>query len=438
MTAQSRSDGTGADQDPAGWLTAAGQGHLVEHARSLGAQGAGFLATAARWPWQQLKAAALEPAPSPVRELRPPQGLTWRRQQGEGALRDRLARLGVSLLTHGRVATLLLAGGQGTRLGHAGPKGTVVFGPEAERTLYRIHAERVAAARTRFQQPFPFFLLLSPQTAEATRAEFARCDQYGLGAAAPRPLLQGVLPCLDPEGRALLEAPGMLATAPDGHGGALEALAEAGVLEELVERGVDVLTTYQVDNPLARPFDPVLLGWMLERRAQIVTKVVRKRDPAEPVGLVVRDVAGRHRIVEYSEVDPEEAAPLPYGSIALHAFSTRWLRDLWQRGVRLPLHRARKRVRALAPDGSTREVQAIKLERFLFDVFPHAERVEFHEVPREWEFAPVKNATGADSLVSARLLVETEVLRWHRLRGLPEPTNPVLRPLELDGAEAHS
>lgn len=425
-----------AAREAAARLIAAGQAHLVAHAQGLGAGGPAFLAAAAAWPWEALSTAAQANAPARL-ELRPPRGLTWRRQVGEGGLRARLARLGLGLLAHGRVATLLLAGGQGTRLGHAGPKGTLELGPDPGRTLYRVHAERVLAARRRHARPLPAFVLVSPSTEAATRAAYAEAGDYGLRTPPPRILVQGVLPCLDREGRALLAGPGRLATAPDGHGGAFEALARAGVLEELVAQGVDVLTTLQVDNPLARPFDPVLLGWMVERRAQVVTKVVRRRDPAEPVGLLVRDVRGRHHVVEYSEVDPEAAAPLPYGSIAVHAFSTRWLLEQWAAGTRLPLHRALKTVEALGPDGRPAPVEGVKLERFLFDLFPHAERVEFHEVPREWEFAPIKTASGPDSLVRARLMVEAEVRRWHRERGLGEPEAPALRPLELDGAEPH-
>jgi UDP-N-acetylglucosamine/UDP-N-acetylgalactosamine diphosphorylase len=411
-------------------LRAAGQERLVAHAATLGEAEEAFLLAAARHPWSELRAAAIDPAPAPFLELRPPQGLTQRRLEGQAGLAVRLARLGASLLAHGRVATLLLAGGQGTRLGVAGPKGCVVLGPEPDRTLYRVHAERVTAARRRWGSRLRFLVLVSAATEAETRAAF---EPLGLGPDGVSFLRQGELPCLSAEGEALLAAPGRLATAPDGHGGALLALAESGVLADLVRDGVDALTTTQVDNPLARPFDPVTLGWMVERRLQVATKTVRKRDDAERVGLLARDLDGRHRIVEYTEVRPEAAAELPYGSIASHALSTRWLHDLLAGGWRPPLHRALKRVAHLDADGRLVEPEAPnawKLERFLFDAFPHAARLEMHEVERAREFAPVKNASGEDSLTTARMLVEEEVRRWHRERGLPEPELPSLRPLE--------
>jgi len=432
-------------QSYASTLEAAGQGHLVRHAASLPVDARdAFLADAAALPWDRLAAALQDAGARRVPELRPPKVLTCGRQAAEPELVRRLARLGRGLLAGGRVATLLLAGGQGTRLGHEGPKGTVVFGPEADRTLYRIHAERVAAASELAQRAIPFYVLVSAATAEATRAAFEDGEAWGLQPGQVRFLVQGTLPCLDDEGRALLAAPGRLARAPDGHGGALQTLVDAGVLGELVAQGVDVLTTYQVDNPLARPLDPVMLGWMVERKLQAIGKAVRKATPDEKVGVFARDLRGKTRIVEYTELpdrsDPAAyetmEAPLVMGSIALHGFGVRWLQRLIEEGDRLPLHRARKRVLAVDADNPTQAAtprEAWKLERFIFDLFPKAARAEVQEVQREWEFAPVKNAEGRDSLITARVLVEAEVRRWYQLSDREAPEVPSLRPREWDG-----
>jgi UDP-N-acetylglucosamine/UDP-N-acetylgalactosamine diphosphorylase len=329
---------------------------------------------------------------------------------------------------------MLLAGGQGSRLGHPGPKGTFVFGPEPSRSLYRILAERVLAGSRRAGQAIPLIVLTSPDTTAITRAAFEEADHFGLAPTQVRFVEQGTLPCVDEAGQALLAGPGELALAPDGHGGALTALERTGTLAWLLEQGVDALTTFQVDNPLARPLDPVMLGWMIERRAQVVTKAVAKSSPDERVGVYARDMAGRHRIVEYSELPEEGAADLTLGSIAVHALQVRWLHDLLAGDYELPLHPARKQIPVWSPAGIVSEA-GIKLERFLFDVFPEAPRLEVHEVRREWEFAPVKNATGVDSADSARLLVDAELRRWYAALDRPVPEVPSLHPLELDGAE---
>lgn len=429
---------TVADSSPIEALEGLGQGHLVEHARTLpDAQAEAFLAEAAAQPWARLRAAldAEEQGAPPV--LRPPIALRWKRQIGEGGLRARLAGMGEAFLAQGRVATFLLAGGQGTRLGHPGPKGTFCLGPEQDRSLYRVLGERIAAASERAGVAIPYYVLVSPATEAATREAFEEAQDWGLADDQVRIISQGALPCVDGGGRGIIQAPGQLAMAPDGHGGALTALQREGVLAELAARHVDVLTTFQVDNPLGRPLDPVMLGWMLERKAHVVSKAVAKASPDEKVGVYARDLEGRHRIVEYSEFGAEGAPEdLDLGSIAIHAFSVRWLHELLESDYELPLHRAHKKVPYLGDDGSTvtpEAPNAIKLEQFIFDVFPEAPRLEVHEVKRSWEFAPIKNRAGTDSPETARALVDAEVRRWHDARGTPVPEPISLRPRELDG-----
>lgn len=425
------------DPDAVRRLAACGQAHLAEHAATLTPEAAAaFLTEAAAQPWEELAEAFCAP-PRPVSPvLRAPHALTLARQDAEGGLRRRLAGQGEALIAGGRVATLLLAGGQGSRLGLDGPKGDFVLGPEPDRTLYAVQAERVAAASRRAGRPVPLIVLVSAGTETATRDAFAAgAARWRLEEGQVRFLCQRRLPALDAEGRAVLEAPGRLALAPDGHGGALGALLRAGVLHELADAGVDVLTTFQVDNPLALPLDPVMLGWMVERRAQVVGKAVG-RLPDEKVGVYARTVQGKHLIVEYSEFpDGGMPADLRMGSIALHGFGVRWLKELFDGGYALPYHRAHKKVPYLGADGKTVRPDApnaYKLEQFIFDVIPEAARVEVHEVRREQEFAPVKNAEGVDSPETARALVREEVRRWYDAHGAPPPVDLALSPLAME------
>jgi UDP-N-acetylglucosamine/UDP-N-acetylgalactosamine diphosphorylase len=423
-------------------LRGAGQGHLVEHARTLPpVVAAAFLEDAASLPWEEVAAAFRAPPPLPE-VLRPPEALTLRRQRNEPGYPRRLAEAGEAALARGEVAALLLAGGQGTRLGHPGPKGTFVLGPEPDRTLYAILAEGVAAVGRRAGRPVPLVVLVSRDTEAGTREAFERAGFHGLAPGDVSFVRQGELPAVDDEGRALLAEPGRLALAPDGHGGAFSALVRDGLLDALAERGAKTLVTFQVDNPLARPLDPVFLGWLHERRAFAAGKAVRTRSPTERVGVFARDARGRLRVVEYVD-RPAEGFPqdLVLGSIAVHAFSLPFLAAFRDAGAGLPLHRARKRVPHLGTEGrvvSPAGPNAWKLERFLFDLFPHAPRATVHEVDRRREFAPVKDATGDDGPDAARAAVAAEVARRHREAGRPPPEGtPSLRPLDEDvgGAE---
>jgi UDP-N-acetylglucosamine/UDP-N-acetylgalactosamine diphosphorylase len=431
---------TVATEEVARRLASAGQAHLLEHARTLPAEaGRAFLAEAAALPWEELRAGLSAPPP-PVREARPPEALTLRRQRHEPALVARLAATGSALLSAGRVAAVLLAGGQGTRLGHRGPKGTFVLGPTPDRTLYAVLVERVVAAGRRAGRPVPLVVLTSRDTDAPTREAFAAAKGFGQDPELVRFVVQGELPAFDDAGRALVASPGRLALAPDGHGGLVPALARERIPDWLLGLGVDEVVTFQVDNPLGRPLDPVFLGWAASRKAAAAGKAVRKAHPAEKVGVFARGLDGRVRVVEYSEAPAEGFAELVLGSIAVHAFSLPWLAErMADPASALPLHRARKRVPHLGPDGrlvEPKEPNATKLERFLFDLLPMAPRVALQEVDRRREFAPVKNASGEDSPETSRAAVAAEVARWHREAGLevPEPV-PALRPLLADGPD---
>lgn len=421
-------------------LEATGQAHLVRHAATLPAAArAEFGAEMLGIPWERLAAAFRAPPGMVPPDLRPPECLTWRRQQNEAGFTRRLAEQGRALLAGGRVATVLLAGGQGTRLGFPGPKGTFVLGPEPDRTLYAVLLERVVAAARAAGRPIPVVLLVSRATEEATRSALEGAGWYGLDPALVRVVRQGELPALDAEGRALLAAPGRLALSPDGHGGLVEALRVSGTFEWLADLGIECVTTHQVDNPLGRALDPVFLGWLLDRRAVAAGKAVCKRDPGEKVGMYARGIDGRVRIVEYSEIDPGAAAELKLGSIAIHAFSLAWLRRrLEDPTFALPYHRARKKVPSWTAEAGLvvpETENAVKLEQFLFDLLPLAPRVAVHEVDRAREFAPIKNATGEDSPETCRATVAAEIARWHRVAGRPPPIVPSLRPLVADGPE---
>ena len=422
-------------------LRAAGQSHLVDHASDSGPVArSAFIAELQSVAWERV-GAALRSVPPPVPpDLRPPEALTLRRRHNEGGIGRRLAIAGKRLLAEGKVAAVLLAGGQGTRLGHAGPKGLFVLGPSADRTLYAILLERVAVVGRSAGRQVPLVILVGRDTEEATRAVVADGARYGLDPTLVRLVRQGEMPAFDSDGRAILAAPGRLALSPDGHGGLVDALVRSGTLEWLRELGVEWLTTFQVDNALGRPLDPEFLGWAVERRAVAAGKAVRKRTPTEKVGVFARGIDGLVRIVEYSELPAEGAELLQLGSIAVHAWHVPWLsRVVATPGFQLPWHRARKKVPFLAADGTTQAPtteNAVKFEQFLFDLLPMAPRVAIVEVERKREFAPVKNATGEDSPETARALVTAEIQRWHREAGRECPSGPLdLRPLEADGPD---
>jgi UDP-N-acetylglucosamine/UDP-N-acetylgalactosamine diphosphorylase len=334
-------------------------------------------------------------------------------------------QLGEDLLRSGRVAVILVAGGQGTRLGFDHPKGMLPVGPISGRTLFEIFGDQIAALRQRYNTSLPWLIMTSPATDEETREYFSQHPTLGTKSAGVHFFTQGTMPSVDSSsGRILLEGPGRVALSPDGHGGTLAAMHKAGLLDRLELDGIDHLFYFQVDNPLVSIADPTFLGIHLHANSEMTTQVVSKADPMERVGNVVC-IDGVLRIIEYSDLSEEEASrrnpdgslALWAGSIAVHAFHLPFLRRMAATAEALPFHIARKRVPYFDPQRGMvhpTENNALKFERFIFDVLPFAKNPWVVEVDPAEEFAPIKNAAGApkDTLKSAQEALIALHRRW--------------------------
>jgi UDP-N-acetylglucosamine/UDP-N-acetylgalactosamine diphosphorylase len=345
------------------------------------------------------------------------------RQHGEGAL------------ARGEVAVLLVAGGQGSRLGFEHPKGMFAIGPVSSHTLFQIHAEKVLALRRRYGRPVPFLVMTSPATDAETRAFFAEHGTFGLPTDEVFFFCQGTMPALDMQtGKLLMEGQGKLFTSPNGHGGTLTALADTGLLDRLRQGGIRQVFYFQVDNPLVKVADPVFLGHHLAADAEVSSKVVAKEGPKDKLGNMVL-IDGRCSIIEYSDL-PEELGRqteehgrlrLWAGSPAIHIFAVDFLGHVTQGTTRMPFHVARKKVPYL--DGQGRLVQpewenALKFETFIFDVLPLADRWTVVETSRPEEFVPLKNATGPDSPEVVQKAISNQAAAWLEQAGVAVPRRP--------------
>lgn len=319
------------------------------------------------------------------------------------------ARLrGEAALRAGQIGMILVAGGQGTRLGFEHPKGMFPIGPLSQRTLFQVIIDRLHAVAARYQTRLPLYVMTSPATTAETKQFFAANDNFGLVDDDLCFFEQGTMPAVDAQSwQVLLEGRGQIASAPDGHGGMLAALAKHVGFERLRKRGITQLFYGQIDNPLLAVCDPEFLGYHLLAGSELTTQVVRKQDPGERVG-VVAEVAGHLEVIEYSDMSPGDAArrradgSLEFwaGSTAVHALDVAFLERMSDYAEALPWHLAHKKVPHLHANGQLVEPQepnAIKFERFIFDLMPQAKNALVVEVDRAVAFAPVKNASGAAS-----------------------------------------
>lgn len=332
-------------------------------------------------------------------------------------------REGERLLSSGRVAVFLVAGGQGSRLGFDGPKGTLPISPVRRKTLFQLHAEKILALSRRHGVSIPWYIMTSRMNHEATIEFFEKNDYFGLHSGDVRFFRQREIPALDMDGGLILDTRTSVFKNPDGHGGSISALRDSGSLDDMFNRGVEYIFYFQVDNPLVRIADPLFIGFHSLRGAEMSAKAVAKKAPGEKVG-VFGVSGGDVKVVEYSDLSDEEMnarnedGSLIYdaGSIAIHVISVSFLRRMHDEGIRLPYHRAVKNIPSL--DG---EIEGNKFEMFVFDALPIAGECVILEVVRSDEFSPVKNKSG-DSSPETGLAMQVDMFcRWLEKAGVKTP-----------------
>jgi UDP-N-acetylglucosamine/UDP-N-acetylgalactosamine diphosphorylase len=345
--------------------------------------------------------------------------------------------IGEDLLRAGKIAAFTVAGGQGTRLGFDGPKGTYPGTAITKKPLFRCVAEWILSGQRRYGRTIPWYVMTSPLNHAETVAFFERHGFFGLESRDVMFFSQGVLPSFDmATGRLMLAAKGEVATNPDGHGGSLRALWTSGAIADMQRRGVEHLSYVQIDNPLARVIDPVFIGLhagAADSSCEMSSKMVAKTDPAEKVGVFCLG-DGKTRVIEYSDLPRDKMEErwqdgrlrFNAGSIAVHMIGVEFIARLNAGGeLRLPLHRAEKKVpfvdletgRLVQPE----KANAVKLEAFVFDALPLCRSSIVMEAERIDEFAPIKNAEGADSPATCREIQTERAARWLESCGVPVP-----------------
>ncbi|PAA64360.1 hypothetical protein BOX15_Mlig006292g3, partial [Macrostomum lignano] len=403
-------------------LSDAGQLHLLDGWPSLsGEQRVRLLRQLERIDWPGLSAAVravMSGQPPRLGEgYAPPPASVC---AGPGGPRDsELRAAGLAAVAEGRVGLVLVAGGQATRLGATGPKGAYNVGLPSGKSLFQLHAEkalRVEAMAGGGPGRIAWYVMTSDSTGPGTEALFRGAGCFGLRPDCVRFFEQGSVPCVDTDGRALMAGPDAVQTSPDGNGGLYRALRESGALADMRRRGIACLQVFGVDNILTRVADPLFIGHCLLERVSMAAKVVERTRPEERVGVVAADTAsGGYRVVEYSEMRPEDAAArepdgqrllMRAANICQHYFTLESLESVCQpeNEVRLlPYHAAKKKVPYWDANAgqmvhSPPTENAIKFEKFVFDVFPAAgSSFALWEAARSEEFSPLKNAPGSSS-----------------------------------------
>ena len=330
------------------------------------------------------------------------------------AKKEEFESCGIDAIKNCKVGAILLAGGQGTRLGFDKAKGMYNIGVNKELYIFEQLVANLMKVTEKAGAWVPFYIMTSDKNDAQTRAFFEEHNYFGYNKDYVKFFVQEMVPAVDFDGNVLVEAEDSLAMSPNGNGGWFKSLINAGLDKDLKEKGVEWLNVFAVDNVLQQIADPVFVGATIKSGCVSGAKVVRKVDPYERVGaLCLED--GKPSIIEYYELTPEMAEAKSengsllygFGVILNYLFRVDKLFDIAQKS--LPLHVVEKKVPYIDENGVACKPgtpNAYKFETLILDMVYMMDDCLSFEVDREKEFAPVKNATGTDSVESARELLQ--------------------------------
>ncbi len=321
---------------------------------------------------------------------------------------------GLETLRAGKAAAVLLAGGQGTRLGFDKAKGMYNIGVTKNLYIFEQLVSNLMQVKEEAGVWIPLYIMTSEKNDRDTRTFFAENDYFGYHREYVKFFVQEMVPAVDFDGNILLEAEDSLAMSPNGNGGWFKSMLKAGLGADMEEKGIEWLNVFAVDNVLQRIADPVFLGATVSSGCVCGAKVVRKANPYERVGAMCLE-NGHPSIVEYYDLTPEMAEARDengtllygFGVILNYLFSVEELMRIVNSS--LPLHVVEKKVPYLNEEGilvKPKEPNAYKFETLILDMIYRMDSCLPFEVCRDTEFAPVKNAVGTDSVESARELLK--------------------------------
>ena len=326
---------------------------------------------------------------------------------------NEILKLGEDIIANNQYAVVTMAGGQGTRLGHKGPKGTFILNVKPEpKSLFQIIAENLIKANNKYGIILNWYIMTSTENNDETVKYFEDNNYFGYNSENVKFFKQGNLPLLSEDGKLVINSEYRIKYAASGNGTIYQAMLNDGVIDDMKRKGIKWVFIGSVDNALLNMVDPMLLGLTKKRGTEIASKTIVKNSPYEKVGVFCKK-NGKPGVIEYSEIpetlieEVDENGELMYGES--HIMCNLYTLDAIEKiaNVELPYHSAHKKVDFMQEDGNmfyAKEANGYKYEAFIFDGFELFDDITLYRGKREEDFAPVKNAEGVDSPETATKL----------------------------------
>lgn len=329
--------------------------------------------------------------------------------------KEKFDDLGEQIIRSGKYAVVTMAGGQGTRLGHSGPKGTFkldVYGKG--KYLFEILADNLKEANKKYNTTIPWYIMTSKENNQDTIDFLEKNNYFGYDKNEVTTFIQGGLPLIDKQGKLLIGKELKIREASDGNGGTYASLRQSGCLADMKEKGIKWVFIGSVDNALLKMADVTLLGMAIDKGVEIASKSVVKANPHERVGVFCK-MNKCPKVIEYTELpekmaeEIDENGELKYGES--HIMCNLYTIDAIEKISKEPLiyHSAFKKNSYIDEDGKEivpTEPNSYKFESFIFDAFEFFDDIAILRGKREDDFAPVKNKEGVDSPKTAKELYE--------------------------------